>query len=289
MPDRLVELYGLVAAKVEAIGALLRESLAKDARALSAVDGQDRRHLAGRLEKEWSELVALVEQQGEMLGELGRRTQELSSLSAFLQTHYEREKASLARELHDELGGILTPAKMDLAWLQARLGNDAQYGDRMTRLSTLIDQGIDLKRRIIENLHPSLLDHLGLATAVQWYVDETCRAAHIECKLNVSPKLERLSPDLEIALYRIVQESVTNVVRHAKAKRVELDIEREKGGLRIKIRDDGVGIPDLRRARKLAHGLAGMSQRMRAINGTFDVKSRAGEGTRIEAFLPLDS
>jgi len=287
MPDRLVELYGLVAAKVEAIGALLRESLAKDARALSAVDGQDRRHLAGRLEKEWSELVALVEQQGEMLGELGRRTQELSSLSAFLQTHYEREKASLARELHDELGGILTPAKMDLAWLQARLGNDAQYGDRMTRLSTLIDQGIDLKRRIIENLHPSLLDHLGLATAVQWYLDETCRAAHIECKLNVSPKLERLSSDLEIALYRIVQESVTNAVRHSKATKIELTVERTPDGVRLSVLDNGVGIPDLDGARKSSHGIVGMTHRMRAINGRLDISSREGEGTRVEAFLPL--
>src|SRR6185295_17873113 len=127
MPDRLVELYGQVARKVEDIDSLLTKALA---------NGHDR-ELDEQLRREWRELVTLVARQRDMLGELGRRTQELSSLSAFLQTHYEREKASLARELHDELGGILTPAKMDLAWLQARLGNDAQYADRMTRLSTL--------------------------------------------------------------------------------------------------------------------------------------------------------
>ena len=124
MPDRLVELYGQVARKVEDIDALLTKSLA---------DGHDR-ELEEQLRKEWRELVTLVASQREMLGELGRRTQELSSLSAFLQTHYEREKATLARELHDELGGILTPAKMDLAWLEARLGNDAQYGGRFAHL-----------------------------------------------------------------------------------------------------------------------------------------------------------
>jgi signal transduction histidine kinase len=224
-----------------------------------------------------------------MLDEIARRTQELSSLSAFLQTHYEREKASLARALHDELGGILTPAKMDLSWLQGHLGDDPRYGERMSRLAALIDQGIDLKRRVIEDLHPSLLDHLGLAAAVQWYVDETCRAARIECRVTVSPKLERLASDLEIALYRIVQESVTNVVRHSRAKHVELVLERVKAGLRMAIRDDGVGIQDLEGARKLSHGLAGMSQRMRAIDGTFDVHTRQGEGTRIEVFLPLAS
>jgi signal transduction histidine kinase len=109
--------------------------------------------------------------------EVARRTQELSSLSAHLQTQPEREKAALARELHDELGGILTPAKMDLAWLQSRLGERPRFPRAHGRLGALIDQGIDLKRRVIEKLRPSLLDHLGLASALQWYVDEACRAA----------------------------------------------------------------------------------------------------------------
>jgi signal transduction histidine kinase len=279
MPDRLVELYAQVARKVEDVDASLKSLLGKDA--------ADRQVTVEQLRKDWGELLALVKQQGHMLGDIARRTQELSSLSAFLQTHYERENARLARELHDELGGILTPAKMDLVWLQGRLAGDAQYAERMTRLSALIDHGIDLKRRIIEDLHPSLLDHLGLASAVQWYVEETCRAAKLECSVKVSPKLERLSPDLEIALYRIVQESLTNVVRHAKATHVEVAIDRDKKGLRVEIRDDGTGIGDLERARKLSHGLAGMSQRMRAIDGTFDVHSSSGKGTRIAAFVPL--
>ena len=289
MPDRLVELYERVALKVAEIDRTLKAMLAKDERSLAAVDGSERRNLTQKLQADWSVLLTLVATQKQMLDEIARRTQELSSLSAFLQTHYEREKASLARELHDELGGILTPAKMDLSWLQGHLGDDPQYAERMSRLAALIDQGIDLKRRIIEDLHPSLLDHLGLAPAVQWYVDETCRAAKIECRVTVSPKLERFASDLEIALYRIVQESVTNVVRHARAKHVDLVLERVKAGLRMAIRDDGVGISDLEGARKLSHGLAGMSQRMRAIDGTFDVHSRHGEGTRIEVFLPLAS
>ena len=184
-----------------------------------------------RVKAQWGDLAALVRKQKEMLGDIGRRTRELASLSAFLQTHYEQEKARLARQLHDELGGILTPAKMDLSWLESRLGGDAQYRERMARLAALIDQGIDLKRRMIEELRPSLLDHLGLAAAVQWYVDEVCGAAKMESRVTVS-KLERLSPDLEIALYRIVQESVINAVRHSRATRIELVVERTPQGVK---------------------------------------------------------
>lgn len=228
----------------------------------------------------------------EVLDELARlRTQgagdeEMAALSAFLQTSAEREKASLARELHDELGGILTPAKMDLAWLQARLGSQPEYAERMRRLGLLIDQGIDLKRRVIERLRPSLLDHLGLAAAIQWYAEETCRAASLDCDIRVAPSFERLSPDLEIALYRLMQESLSNVVRHAKAKTVSLSLERTPEGLVLQVKDDGVGMADVEAARRLSYGLSGMHQRVRAVGGTFEVESAPGQGTRVRAFVP---
>ena len=272
MPDRLAELYQRLTDKVEAIDALVKG------------DGVDTQR--ARFSGEWAELVELVSRQKAVLREIVEHAEELSSLSSFLQTHYEREKASLARELHDQLGGILTPAKMDLSWLQARLGNDPQYAQKLARLAAMIDQGIDLERRIIENLRPSLLDHLGFAAAVQWYVDETCSAAKIQHRVTIA-KLERLPSDLEIALYRVVQESVTNVIRHARAKNLELVVERTGEGLRVAVCDDGVGIEDMERARKQSHGLTSMTERMRAIQGTLDIRSGQGKGTRVEAFLPL--
>ena len=240
-----------------------------------------------RLRADWRELAGLVREQKESLGEIARRTQELSSLSAYLQTHGEREKARLARELHDGLGGILTPARMDLSWLQERLGQDPQYAHRMARLSALIDQGIDLKRRIIEELHPSLLDHLGLAAALRWYTDETCKAAAVTTEVRVSADVGRLPADLEIAIYRLVQESVSNACRHAKAKRIQVNVERAADGLRLVVADDGIGIDDVNRARTQSHGLVGMSQRARALGGTFAVNSEKGAGTRVEVFVPL--
>ncbi len=221
--------------------------------------------------------------------EVAKRTEELSSLSAFLQANSEREKAALARELHDELGGILTPAKMDLSWLQGHLGGDPACRERIVRLAHLLDEGIDLKRRIIENLRPSLLDHLGLAAALQWYVDEACKSANLECKLKVTPNLERLPSDLEIALFRLVQESLNNIVKHARARHVDLSVERFAKGLRVVVADDGVGISDLGVASKLSHGLAGMRHRVSSVHGTFDIESRPGHGTIIEAFVPLEA
>ena len=239
-----------------------------------------------RVRDEWEKLRSLLAQQDEIVEDVANRSRELSSLSAFLQTHSEREKQRLARELHDQLGGILTPAKMDLAWLIAHQGDDPQFRDRMSRLSGMIDQGIDLKRRIIENLRPSLLDHLGLAAAVRWYADETCVTGGLACQVKIG-KLERFAPDLEIALFRVVQESLDNVLRHAKARNVEVVVNRDAEGLRVTICDDGVGIADVERARANSHGLAGMAQRMRAIQGTLSIHSRKGQGTRVEAFLPL--
>ncbi|HEX7606855.1 MAG TPA: sensor histidine kinase [Usitatibacter sp.] len=286
MPDRLVDLYQHLADRVEGIDALMKAADRGDERDILAAGGEDRRRARDRFSAQWDELAALVGRQRSILGVIVKQAEEISSLSAFLQTDHEREKARLARELHEQLGCILTPAKMDLSWLQARLGDDPQYAQRLARLSALIDQEIDLKRRFIEDLHPSLLDHLGLAAAVQWYVDETCGAANIGRRVTIA-KLERLPSDLEIALYRVVQESVTNVIRHAKAKNVELVVERNDKGLRVAIRDDGVGIEDMDQARKLSHGLTGMTQRMRAIHGTLDIRSRPGGGTQVEAFLPI--
>jgi signal transduction histidine kinase len=221
--------------------------------------------------------------------EVEMRTAELSSLSAFLQASTEEEKAGLARELHDELGGILTPAKMDLSWLEGRLANDPEGGERIRRLNKLIDEGIDMKRRIIENLRPSLLDHLGLKAAVQWHVEETCKAASLACRMKLSEALERLAPEMEIALYRVVQESVTNIIKHAKATEVDLTLERTAGELKLSIADNGVGIGDPGAFQRMSHGLVGMRHRVHSVGGSIRIHGESGKGTVIEVTVPLQA
>ena len=262
------------------IASELRDEIAARLAELESALGAHGELDAPALRDRVGELRALVTQQDEA-------RDELASLTGFLQTQAEREKALLARELHDSLGGILTPAKMDVAWLEERLADDAHYGARVRRLSALIDQGIDLKRRIIEALRPSLLDHLGLASALQWYVDERCRQSQLQCHVSIDEHIERLSPDLEIAIYRLVQDTLDNTVKHARAKSVDLRLERTAEGLRLEVADDGVGMADVKKAKGVSYGLARMMHRARSIHGTFELRSAPGKGTRVVVFVPL--
>jgi signal transduction histidine kinase len=241
-----------------------------------ALGDAERRELVARLRARFERLHAAIEGDSD-----------LSALSAFLQSSGERHKASLARELHDQLGGILTPAKMDLSWLRARLGDDPRYGERMARLDALIDQAIDLKRRIIEKLRPSLLDHLGLAAALRWYAEEECTKAGIEPHLAVDASLGRLPPDVEIACFRLAEEAIDNAVQHARASHLDLTLERTAQGLHMTVSDDGAGIADVQRALRMSRGLAGMSHRVRSLRGTLALHSPSGKGTRLEISIPL--
>lgn len=219
--------------------------------------------------------------------EVADRTLQLSSLSKYLQTQSEDERAKLASALHDELGGILTPAKMDVTWLEGRVGQRPEVAQRLSRLSALLDSGIDVKRRIIENLRPSTLDHLGLAATVRWHVEETCQAAHLECALELDPELGRLPPGLEIALYRVVQESVDNVVRHARARHLTLRLGKREETIVLEVTDDGVGLRHAVDAERQAHGITGMRQRLAAVGGTLEIEQAAEGGTRLRAVVPL--
>ena len=266
--DPFPSAFRLEALAVELEGALSRLE--------SAADEGERRALLGEARAAAAKLRGAIGESGD-----------LSALSAFLQSAAEEEKSALARELHDQLGGILTPAKMDLAWLRARLGEDPQYGERMARLDALIDQAIDLKRRIIEKLRPSLLDHLGLAAALRWFVEEAAADAGIEAHLDIDAHLGRLPPDVEIACFRLAQEAMANVVAHASAGHVDFTLERAGPGLHMTVSDDGAGIADVGAARRLSRGLAGMGQRARSLGGTLEVHSLSGKGTRLEISIPL--
>jgi signal transduction histidine kinase len=215
------------------------------------------------------------------------RTAELESLSSYLQTSTEREKARLARDLHDELGGILTSAKIDIAWLEGHSkAADPEVVPKLQRLASVLDEAVDLKRRVVENLRPSLLDHLGLGAALAWHVEETCRKAGLEYQVRSLPVDEAVPPEMAIAIYRLVQEGLTNTIKYAKASAVDVALDRVAGGYRLVVADDGIGISGFR-SENLSHGLAGMRQRARALRGTFEVRTAPGEGTRIQAFFPL--
>jgi signal transduction histidine kinase len=218
---------------------------------------------------------------------VAERTEELSSLSTYLQTSTEREKTRLARDLHDELGGILTAAKIDASWLEGfSSGAEPEVQQRMRRLSGSLDEAVEVKRRVIENLRPSLLDHLGLAAAVEWYVQETCQKAEVHCEVSVPEEMGPIAPEVAIAVYRIVQESLTNAVKYAQAATIFVDLKQQPGLLELRVADDGIGIANFE-PQHMTHGIAGMRQRARSLGGSFSLRTAPGEGTTVVATFPL--
>jgi signal transduction histidine kinase len=214
------------------------------------------------------------------------RTRELSALSNHLQALSEREKSDLARKLHDELGGLLTAAKMDLSWLQSRL-EGAAIQERLSQLGSVLDEAMDLKRRVVEELRPSLLDHFGLPTALRAYVESTCAKAGLASQIVIEDPCESMPKDTTIALFRVVQEGLSNIIRHAQAKTVKLELSADERHCIVTLADDGRGFDARSPQFRWSHGLMGMRQRAEALGGRLAIESRVGGGTRVRVEIPV--
>jgi len=216
--------------------------------------------------------------------EVARRTQELTSLAQHLQTVREDERRRLARELHDELGGLLTAAKLDVARVRKRL-HDAgpEVQERIGHLSETLDAGIALKRRIIEDLSPSSLANLGLQRTLEIQCAEFGQRAELAVEASIAEVT--VSEERQLAIYRFVQEALTNVAKYARARRVQVKLEPDGDHVRVQVRDDGVGF-DPTHAPGSGHGLAGMRFRVQSCGGQWLVQSAPGQGTLVQARLP---
>ncbi len=240
---------------------------------------QLREQLAGLLQNENQRLDTLVQE----------RTAELNDLASYLTNVRESEKARLARELHDELGALLTAAKMEFGWIVRNLDGaaSAHCRERLARLEQLLDNGIALKRRIIDDLRPPLLEMLGLVSALRTLGEEFSRNAEETLNLDLPSADMDIEPSPALAIFRIAQEALTNIRKHAHAKRVKLALRLTgAGGLELAIEDDGLGF-QVGTTRWRHHGLAGMKHRVQMCAGEFSLASRPGAGTRIVARIPL--
>jgi signal transduction histidine kinase len=230
----------------------------------------------------------LVEQQRLLEEQVQERTAQLSELSSNLQKVQEAEKAKLARDIHDELGSILVSARMDVSWAARRVEPlDPSAAQKLARASSTLDEGVQIKRRIIEDLRPTLLDNLGLAAALSWHVNQACERGGLACQLALPEEELDLPSPVSIALFRVVQEGITNVLRYAKARKVWLSLEHTDAGVSLVLRDDGVGISPQALSHRLSHGIVGMRQRIASLGGSFRIGRVTGGGTAIEVFVPL--
>ena len=227
---------------------------------------------------------SLAEQAEQLELAVQSRTEELAKLSTYLQEQSERERAQLARNLHDEFGALLTAAKLDVTWLQGRnAGSDPQRTERLERLSQELDQAVDLKRLVIESLRPSLLDQLGFSAAVSWHIEETCKRAGLQSELDVEDIV--VDADIALTLYRIAQEAMTNTIKYAHATKVWLSVHDMGDLIRMVIRDDGIGM-SVTGSGKGQHGLQGMRHRVSSHKGQLRIQSQAQQGVELIVDIP---
>ncbi len=215
--------------------------------------------------------------------EVTNRTAQLTELAHHLQTAREDERSRLARDLHDELGALLTSAKLDAARIKSRLAGIApEAQERLAHLVSTLNSVIELKRSITEDLRPSALSHLGLAPTLQILAREFSERSGIQVQCALEPV--NLSSNAELMVYRVVQEAITNISKYAHARHVWLDLGSQNGEVQLSVRDDGIGF-DSRAQRAAAHGLLGMRFRVEAEQGKLTVVSTPGQGTVIRASL----
>ncbi len=222
-----------------------------------------------------------------LVDEVGRQTAALRELAGHLVTAQEAERARLARELHDEMGAVLTACKLEVMRVRRALPDAAHASAKLDGLDRQINRGIALKRDIIENLRPSSLDHLGLAQSLEQLCGAAASAMELEVNCRVDGKVDPVSitPDAQLAIYRVVQEALTNIAKYAQASRVVVRLDQSGADAHIGVADDGKGFDVGSVAAR--HGLRGMLVRVESLGGRLEIDSAPGRGTRIDAWLPL--
>ncbi len=211
----------------------------------------------------------------------------LRALGEHLQTVQEQERLAMARDIHDEIGQSLTVLKLDLEWIERRLPADGPMLERVSEMHSHIEQLTSSIQRIAADLRPPLLDNLGLAAAIDWQVAEFRRRSGIECFAMLNEEIGHLAPGVSTAVVRIVQEGLTNVLRHAHATEVSVSLCTRSGQLVVEIGDNGRGIRPEEIGSPRAYGLMGMQERARICKGQLEIGGAEGGGTLLRLSIPL--
>lgn len=220
--------------------------------------------------------------------EVRKRTTELRQLARYLTNAREDEKARLARELHDELGALLTVAKLDSDWIARKLPQDVQaaLGPRLERLKRTLADGIALKRRIIDDLRPPLLSELGLLESLRALASDTGAAPEIRVEIELPESAPEIDNERALVLFRIAQEAFSNALKYANPSQLKLSLSTDEHAAHLRISDNGRGFVVEQRPRD-RHGIDGMKHRVQTYGGDFVIRSEPGNGTTVAASIPL--
>ena len=220
--------------------------------------------------------------------DLRRSREDIKELALAASNLREQEKRRVARELHDELGQALTALKIDVGWLRAGLAETPGVKDKLAAMQLLIDGTVAATRRISSDLRPLVLDDLGLAAAADWLVQNFTTRTGIACELAVSRDLELAEPHAT-TIFRILQESLTNIAKHAQASRVEVTLQRSEHEVTLTVSDDGVGFEVDAPRKPASYGLLGVRERAMLLGSEVVIESAPGRGTLVEVCLPLEA
>ena len=220
---------------------------------------------------------------------LTKSREQLRALSAYLQSAREQERTSIAREIHDDLGQSLTALKMDLSWMRKRVSEDQQpLIGKMQSMSELVDMTIGTVKRIITDLRPGLLDDLGLEAAVEWQVEEFEKRTGIKCKARLDIEEHILDPERSTAIFRILQETLTNVLRHSKATEISISLTERDGQVVLVASDNGKGITKKQISQPGSFGLMGIQERAHVFGGNMEIVGVRGKGTTVTVSIPIE-
>jgi PAS domain S-box-containing protein len=229
-----------------------------------------------------------ISEEKEATEKLRASSDQLREFAANAEAVREEERKRVAREIHDELGQALTVLKLELSWLQTNPpGNRAEYRKKIQSLMEQVDHTIDRMRKIVSELRPTILDDLGLIAAIEWQVKEFQKRTGIRSRMRSNVEDADIAADKAAAVFRVVQEALTNVMRHAKAKSVCVDLKKENGLLKVTVSDDGLGIKDATVKDFKSLGIVGMRERVLRIGGKFKIESIPKSGTRVEIVLGI--
>jgi PAS domain S-box-containing protein len=214
--------------------------------------------------------------------------EQLREFAAGIEAVREEERTRVAREIHDELGQALTVIKLDLSWLQTKpLRNQREFRKKVKSMMDHVDNTIERMRKIVSELRPSILDDLGLIPAIEWQVKEFQKRTGIRSQLRSNVEEADVTPDRSAAVFRVVQEALTNIMRHARAKSVQVGLKKENGLLTITVRDNGQGMEEHAITDVKSLGILGMKERILRVGGDFKIHSTPGKGTRVQIVLGI--
>jgi signal transduction histidine kinase len=220
--------------------------------------------------------------------QLTAEIRQLRRLCQHLMAIHEQEQARIARELHDGLGSSLTAVAMDLAWVQHRLEKESPVAKRLERAHAVLSSTVDMKRRVISEMRPTILDNLGLAAAIESHAGDFTRETGMRVQLDLPFELPDLPGDAPIILFRIAQQALNNVARHAQAGYARVSLHLDDNGITLEIGDDGTGIDDARDEQAPSFGLLTMRERALQVGATMSILAGAeGRGTLIQVVMPL--